>query len=58
MKIEFHLEYQTTFGEELVVNILSGEKTEAHKMGTLDGLHWTCELSKAARATAYIDYYY
>ena len=39
MKINFHLEYQTTFGEELVVNILSDDKTEPHKMGTLDGLH-------------------
>ncbi len=58
MKICFHLEYQTTFGEELVVNILSGEKTETHKMGTLDGLHWTCELSKAAKAGSHIDYYY
>ena len=58
MKIEFHLEYQTTFGEELVVNILSEEKTETHKMGTLDGLHWTCELSKAGKTSAYIDYFY
>ena len=58
MKIQFHLEYQTTFGEELVVNILSGEKTEAHKMGTLDGIHWTCELSKAVKTTGCIDYYY
>ena len=58
MKIQFHLEYQTTFGEELVVNILSGEKTEAHKMGTLDGIHWTYELSKAVKTTGCIDYYY
>ena len=58
MKINFHLEYQTTFGEELVVNILSENKTETHKMGTLDGLHWTCELSKAVKTSAHIDYYY
>ena len=58
MKINFHLEYQTTFGEELVVNILSADKTETHKMGTLDGLHWTCELSKAVKTSAYMDYYY
>ena len=58
MKINFHLEYQTTFGEELAVNILMDGKTEQHKMGTLDGAHWTCELSKAAKTCAYIDYYY
>ena len=26
MKILFNLEYQTTFGEQLVLNILDGEK--------------------------------
>ncbi len=58
MKISFHLEYQTTFGEELAVNILMDGKTEQHKMSTLDGIHWTCELSKAVKSCAYIDYYY
>ena len=58
MRIGFNLEYHTTFGEELVLNILSGEKTEQHKMGTLDGLHWMCELSKAVKTNTHIDYYY
>ena len=39
MRIGFNLEYQTTFGEELVLNILSEGKTEQHKMGTIDGYH-------------------
>jgi len=57
MKILFNLEYQTIFGEELVLNILKeGGKSEQHKMGTLDGLHWSYELSKPVRT--YIDYYY
>ena len=62
MKLKFNLEYQTTFGEELVLNMLNGEagssKVEQHKMSTLDGLHWTCELSKSLKTTAYVDYYY
>ena len=61
MKILFNVEYQTTFGEELVLNILSGEdapKTTSHKMTTLDGLHWFCELTKAPKTGTYIDYYY
>ena len=62
MKLQFNIEYQTTFGEELVLNVLSGEKTshkvEKHKMATLDGLHWNCELTKSVKASAYIDYYY
>ena len=62
MKLQFNIEYQTTFGEELVLNVLSGEKTshkvEQHKMATLDGLHWNCELTKSVKTSAYIDYYY
>ena len=59
MKIQFNLEYQTTFGEELALNILEENgKTEQHKMGTHDGLHWTCDLSRTVKAGTYIDYYY
>ena len=59
MKLLFNLEYRTTFGEELVLNIIkeNGE-TENYKMGTLDGLHWTYELSKAVKDISYMDYYY
>ena len=59
MKIRFNVEYQTTFGEELVLNVLKEDgKTETHKMGTLDGCHWGCEITKTVKAGAYIDYYY
>ena len=58
MKIHFTLEYQTSFGEELALNILTDGKTEQHKMGTIDGLHWSCEMSQAVNTSAYIDYYY
>ena len=58
MRINFHLEYQTTFGEELMVNILTDGKPEEHKMGTLDGLHWSTEISKNIKNAGHIDYYY
>lgn len=61
MNLQFNLQYQTAFGEELVLNILSeGNSTiaEQHKMTTLDGLNWFCELAKTAEAGSYIDYYY
>ena len=58
MKLQFNLEYQTTFGEELVLNILSDKKVEQHKMSTLDGLHWNCELSKSMKTSVCIGYYY
>ena len=58
MKIVFNLEYQTTFGEELALNFLLDGKAEQHKMTTLDGVHWMCEISKAAKTNAHLDYYY
>ena len=60
MKILFNVEYQTTFGEDLVLNILSDEasKTSKHKMTTLDGTHWFVELTKNLKPGTYIDYYY
>ena len=59
MKIQFHLEYQTTFGEKLVLNVLKEDgKAEQHTMGTLDGKNWSCELTKVGKAGAYMDYYY
>ncbi len=61
MNLQFNLQYQTAFGEELVLNILSeGNSTiaEQHKMTTLDGLNWFCELAKTAKPGSYIDYYY
>ena len=59
MKIQFNLEYQTTFGEELVLNIQKEDsKTEQHKMDTLDGMHWSCEVNKTAEVGTYMCYYY
>ena len=58
MKLQFNLEYQTTFGEELVLSILGGKEAEQYKMTTLDGLHWTCELNRSALTSPYVDYFY
>ena len=61
MKILFNIEYQTSFGESLVLNILPGEaaaKPLQHKMQTIDGLHWFVELTKVLKPGMYFDYYY
>jgi len=59
MKILFNLEYQTSFGEELVLNIMKEEGTaEQFKMSTQNGLNWWLEISKDPGKSAYIDYYY
>ena len=59
MKLVFNLEYLTNFGEQLVLNILTdGQDTERHAMSTLDGLHWTTELSCLKEKGGLLDYYY
>ncbi len=61
MKLLFNVEYQTTFGENMILNIFSEEdknKVSRHKMTTLDGLHWFYELTKAAKTGTHLDYYY
>ena len=66
MKLLFNLEYQTTFGDELMLNMLSanGETTQ-YKMETLNGLNWTCCVNIAetpettpGKLTHFMDYYY
>lgn len=61
MKLLFNLEYQTAFGEDLMLNILPMEgavEASQHRMSTVDGRHWFCELTKATKPAAYMDYYY
>ena len=59
MKILFNLEYQTVFGEELVLNVMSENGgTGKYKMNTLDGQHWFYSLSKNVETGSYMDYFY
>ena len=61
MKLLFNLEYQTTFGETLVLNIKNGSddgKYSPYKMTSNDGQHWFCEINRPAKLGTYIDYYY
>ena len=59
MKLYFTLEYQTIFGEQLVLNIMDGgQKKESLAMSTQDGLHWTTELSYTKKNSQSLDYYY
>ena len=60
MNIYFNIDYRTVFGEELFLNQIITDKdgnTEItpHRMGTSDGEHWTCRLTRTADN---ITYYY
>jgi 4-alpha-glucanotransferase len=59
MKLLFNLEYQTTFGEELALNVRKdGKKAESYKMTTSDGRNWSCKLTMTAKTGTYMDYFY
>ena len=60
MKIQFNIEYHTNSGERLVLNVLSDGAVviAQYDMTPHDGIHWTCELSKTAKAGSRIDYFY
>ncbi len=61
MKLQFNLEYQTTFGEELMLNIFAYEdrgEITSYPMTTLDGYHWSYELNYNPDAVNIINYFY
>lgn len=64
MTIKFNLNYQTTFGEELLLNVKvmtedGQEKTAVFSMSTTDGHHWQYSLDKIdTPSTPYIDYFF
>lgn len=60
MRLLFNLTYLTTFGEELVLNILAdgGECAGRHGMCTSDGTVWTCEVNMTCKPGDHICYFY
>lgn len=61
MKLRFFLYYQTSFGEELTLNILKGDNidnAERHRMFTNDGHTWACDIVKELPIEGHIDYFY
>ena len=65
MNICFHIDYRTTFGEELVVVFdkmkgLKGADAGApqYRMTTEDGEHWHADLRLDARSVSAVDYHY
>ena len=61
MKLIFNLDYQTIFGEEIVLHIIDSDHDfldTKHKMTTTDGHRWSVEVSHPGRTGRHIDYYY
>ena len=58
MKLKFKLDYRTQYGENLVLNQITGnDQVVEHAMRTTDGRTWKCELELATKPLT-IDYYY
>ena len=58
MKIHFHIEYRTVFGEEIVLNIVgNGDAVTRYRMTTDDGIYWRCSLNDDAKHRV-LDYFY
>ena len=54
MNLNFHIEYQTVYGQDLILNIVSEKKkgvpkVSEYRMQTVDGVHWDCHPHGLAR---------
>ena len=64
MKLTFNINYDTIFGEEVLLNVVEnnkkgGKKTSQYRMNNQDGKHWWVELNRTeASLNTAIDYYY
>ena len=63
MNIQFHIDYQTYYGQDLVLNIITGQHNGAveasqYRMRTSDGYHWEVEVKKDAKPGTHIEYFY
>ena len=57
MNINFNIDYQTRFGEEIVLNLVRNGEVTSYHMVTLDGLRWTYRLT-LPRTNEALTYYY
>lgn len=63
MNILLSVVYGTSFGEELVLNLITGvergiRQSTPYRMRTVNGREWTCNLRLDLQKGTFIDYYY
>ncbi|MFC2621876.1 MAG: 4-alpha-glucanotransferase [Prevotella denticola] len=63
MNIQFHIDYKTYYGQDLVLNIITGqhngaEEASQYRMRTTDGYHWEVEVKKDTKPGTQMDYFY
>lgn len=63
MNLQFHIDYQTYYGQELVLNMAvldkkGTSKVSAYRMQTADGLHWEVALHHSFPVGTKLNYFY
>ena len=63
MNLQFIIDYQTYYGQDLILNIITGQHLgetdfSQYRMHTHDGSHWFVELNKDVKPGTQIDYFY
>ncbi|MCR5078208.1 MAG: 4-alpha-glucanotransferase [Prevotella sp.] len=63
MNIQFNIDYQTYYGQDLVLNVITGQHNGAneasqYRMRTTDGHHWEVEVRKDVKPGTRLDYFY
>lgn len=41
MNLNFNVDYQTKFGEEIILNVVCDNVVKKYRMNTVDGMRWT-----------------
>lgn len=57
MTLHFHIEYRTAFGEEISLCIVENDEVKTHRMTTVNGAEWWCDLSQR-KSDHSLTYYY
>lgn len=63
MNLQFYIDYQTVYGQELVLNIVQSDKGDKQKaskfrMHTFDGYRWECNINHQYTVGTQLSYYY
>ena len=57
MTVQFNIDYKVMFGEQIVVNIQTGEGVLKLPLKTIDGEKWACEWCVESPEKSYTYYY-
>ena len=60
MNLRFCIDYQTVFGEEIILNFIASDKVvgASYKLATADGHRWTCDIPCQYEPGTIIEYFY